>query len=472
MRTPQKNPHSKQEVTFEGACALVETALQGTVRQEIVAAGSRSENLGKALLRLRESMRINVWKAGAHHISLDSIITQYDSRTRRDGFHVLHDWDGKADRVNDDTIPVDVLNYLIDKRGAEPFDRTALAILVDYYFLHVLSLLSLRVWDEGQPDRNLDRLNQLLGSLQGRNGSGQPFVDNAETLILIATSHFELDERGFGKLLEKVRTFNRPHRTNIALGHAASMGCHLRFGFEATCGRDTVALRDDNAADYPWLCFALATLMSEYARTCETGERGAPPSLKLGRTAEALAEAGEPGVEARLKGSPSNNAGTQGVEREAIVEGMLNGLTPDARAFVGDHPPASLSACEVERSGFATLFHQHRPALLEDFERHRPSDQMYSPISFSFNFSHNILKGTIVDALMWGEAWDLTFNDLLRGSPAGDAKSQLKATLANTLMGYARTSPDRIRGRLMPVITYDPLAGRQAFGLAMRKIRE
>ena len=53
-----------------------------------------------------------------------------------------------------------------------------------------------------------------------------------------------------------------------------------------------------------------------------------------------------------------------------------------------------------------------------------------------------------------------------------DRFAQLKATLANTLMGYARTSPDRIRGRLMPVITYDPLAGRQAFGLAMRKIRE
>jgi len=61
---------------------------------------------------------------------------------------------------------------------------------------------------------------------------------------------------------------------------------------------------------------------------------------------------------------------------------------------------------------------------------------------------------------------------LLRGSPAGDAKSQLKATLANTLMGYARTSPDRIRGRLMPVIIYDPMAGRQAFGVAMRKLRE
>ena len=61
MRTRQKNRvASTEKVTFEGACALIETALRGTVRQEIVAAVSRSENLGRALLRLRESMRTNV----------------------------------------------------------------------------------------------------------------------------------------------------------------------------------------------------------------------------------------------------------------------------------------------------------------------------------------------------------------------------------------------------------------------------
>ena len=39
-------------------------------------------------------------------------------------------------------------------------------------------------------------------------------------------------------------------------------------------------------------------------------------------------------------------------------------------------------------------------------------------------------------------------------------------------MGYARANPDRIRGRLMPVIVYDPSTGRQAFSVTMRKIRE
>jgi hypothetical protein len=39
-------------------------------------------------------------------------------------------------------------------------------------------------------------------------------------------------------------------------------------------------------------------------------------------------------------------------------------------------------------------------------------------------------------------------------------------------MGYARSSPDRIGGRLMPVIVYDPRAGRRAFAVAMRKLKE
>jgi len=39
-------------------------------------------------------------------------------------------------------------------------------------------------------------------------------------------------------------------------------------------------------------------------------------------------------------------------------------------------------------------------------------------------------------------------------------------------MGYARANPHRIRGRLMPVIVYDPQAGRQAFSVALRKLNE
>ncbi len=303
---------------FTDACEVIERALDGSWRRGVVAEAARARDLRTALVRLRDSMRSNVWKAGGTEINLGRTVRIYDGLTRRDGFHVMHDWDGIADRVNEDTIPVDVLNYLIDQRGDGDASDVALAVLLDYYFMHVLALLSLRVWDEGDADANLDRLSRLLTLLQGSGGSGQRFAADAETLLLLGTSHYEIDERGYDKLLERVRTLNQAHKTSVALGHAASMGSHLRFGFEATYARDTVIMRDDNVTDYPWLCFSLATLMREYAR---------------------------------LRAADENVAG-----RDAIAEALVNGLSPDARAFVRSAPPASPAPFEAERLEFAELF--------------------------------------------------------------------------------------------------------------------
>ena len=56
--------------------------------------------------------------------------------------------------------------------------------------------------------------------------------------------------------------------------------------------------------------------------------------------------------------------------------------------------------------------------------------------------------------------------------PQDGPESAGKTRLATTLMSYARLNPDRIRGRLMPVIVYDPDAGRQAFGTTIRRLRD
>ncbi len=254
----------------------------------------------------------------------------------------------------------------------------------------------------------------------------------AQRMILIATSHFEVVEVGYEKLLERVRSLNQAHQTAIALTHAASIGCHLRFGFEATYGRDTLVMRDDNVADYPWLCFALDVSLREFARLRDAGHRGD--------------------------------------EYRAVVEKILNGLSSDARAFVGE-APAALSGNEQPRAAIRELFTRHQAELIEAFDRLRPSDETYSPLSFFFNFSHNILKGTVVDALLRGRRWDVSFNDLLDGS-GGAETGTARLALATTLMDYARRNPDRIRGRLMPVIVYDPQAGREFFTATLRKLRE
>jgi hypothetical protein len=189
-------------------------------------------------------------------------------------------------------------------------------------------------------------------------------------------------------------------------------------------------MRRDNEPDYPWLCFALSTLMNAYSRMREEG--------------------------------------TEGVERDRIVEGLLNGLTPDARAFVGT-PPASLTAYEEERREFSRLFRHHQQALLAEFELQRPSEGDYSPISFFFNFSHNLVKGMVVDALFRGTPWNLTLNDLLTGFPRGDTLGESRKKLAETLMAYARSSPDTIRGRPVPAVVYDPRAGWRAFADAVQR---
>jgi len=429
----KRNSAAKNDVTFDGTCLLLGEALGGTARHEILADVSKSTNAAKSLTRLRACMRSHSFKWSGGRLDLDKAIRIFDSRTQADGFHVLHDWDGQAEVFNKEIIPVEVVSYFMGTPGGAHTGTTPLAILLDYYFMYVLSLLALRVWDEGNSDQNLDRLDGLLQDLQGPNGSGQKFAGSAETLIIIATSHFEYEHTAYDDLLEKVRTLSPTQKIRLALVHAGILGSHLRFGLEASYGKDIGAMRDDNVADYPWLCFAVATLTKAYSRLHE--------------------------------------AGTHGVERERVVEGILNGLSADARAFVGK-PPASLSPYESERSECASLLGKYRQDLFEEFKRQRPSPQNYSPISFFFNFPHNLVKGMVVDALARGNPWDLTLDDLLTSVPRDEMKGEARTTLARTLMGYARSSPDTIRGRPVPAVVYDPRAGLRDFAKTISTLKE
>ena len=389
-------------MTFASAVRALDAAL--AVRPALVASARRPGDGRRSLQRLRDWLRTNLRTADPPQRDLDALVGDADRRTRADGFHVLHDWDGKAGRFNPDTIPLDVATWLVGQDPEPP--AVAAAILLDYYFVCVLALLSLRVWDEGDPDANLESLDGLLTRLHGQGSSGHRFASRAETLLLIATAHYEPEERGYHTLLEKVTSLNQRHRTRIALDHAVSMGCHLRFGFEATYVKDVGRMRDDNAADYPWLRFSVSTLMDDYARAPES------------RTAEAI----------------------------------LNALSPDPGAFV-----AALG--------------EQKAALLDAFGPFRPDDRAYSPLSFFFNFSHNVVKGTLVDALLGGRPWTVGFDDLLTAA-SGSTSPDAKVELAETLMGHARRSPDRIGGRRIPAIVYDPQAGRRAYAATIRRVRE
>jgi hypothetical protein len=156
----------KPQVTFSSACEILETILGGGARAGILA--------GQRLSTLRDAIQSHSFSG----VSFERIVRRLDARTRDDGFHVLHDWDGKADKFNEETIPAEVARYAAERCGADASANIP-AILLDYYFLYLLALLALRAWDEGDASENLDRVNRLLGDLQGRSGSGHRFVDDA-----------------------------------------------------------------------------------------------------------------------------------------------------------------------------------------------------------------------------------------------------------------------------------------------------
>ena len=407
--------------SFASLSSTLEQILEGTIRQDIVADAAAAPDLRQALLRLRESMRSHGWSVGARSFDSARAVEKLDRKTRQIGFHVLHDWDGIADRVNEDTIPVDVLNYLADRRGEEAADPARLAMLLDYHFMHLLGLLSVRVWDEGDADDNLDRVDALLQLLQGPHGSGQLFAADAETLLLLATSHYEMYERGYAVLLEQVRTLNERHRTRVALGHAVSMGCHLRFGFEATYGRDTINMRDDNVADYPWLLFALATLMEQYVQRRQAG------SARRQTGSAGLQRRGTQSAKSRLSrpwptGCPAMRGRLSANLRRRWRRSSRSAL-PSATRFTRTRRSCSLSSSAIA-----------------------PRRHAYSPLNFFFNFSHNVVKGTVIDALLNQQPWRVTFNDLLTsGSPDADtdAEKQLLARHADGLR--PRQSPNHPR---------------------------
>ena len=421
------SPPNRKPSAFHEAIASLEALLAGSARRQIVAEVSKSKTFDRSLRYLRDGMRVHRFEAQGQTLFAGDWVRHFDHVTRGEGLHVLHDWDGKADRFCDETIPVEAANFL--ERVADPADhaarRSGLFVLLDYACLHLLALVALRAWDEGDPNENLDSVDGLLAHLQGEEGSGQKFARDAATLILIATSHFEPDVTAYERLLAKVRRLNPRHRLNLAITHGAILGSHLRFGLEVTCAGDVAALRDDNVPDYPWLCEALGTLLEAYA---------------------------DVDVE----------DGAQGHAKSRITEALLIALAPDPQAFLGPRPPTSLSTYADRRDTTRSLFTTHRGALLRDFAVHRPG-LAYSPLSFTFNFPHNLVKGIVVDAVLRGFPWTLGLDDLLTALPRTPELEVERVALTTRLMRYALASPDVIRGRPHPAIVYDPAAGARSF---------
>jgi hypothetical protein len=431
--TPSRPREAKAKLSYQGACDVVEGALESGARAAILDAAGASGSFAEALRRLRTAMRTHTLETPSGRLLLEGAVRWLDARTQAEGFHVLHEWDGK--RFVDETIPVMMVDYYARANKTVRPDRRSLAILLDYYLLYVLALLVMRIWDEGDPNANLDRVTRMLTTLQGAEGSGLQLVEDAATLFWIAISHYEPDDFAYHRLLDRVRTLDEAHQTRISLVGAAVLGDHLRWGFPVYYERDLGLMRADNVSDYPWLFYSVYTLMHAYARMHEAGA----------------------GEEAR----------------DVVVEAMLNGLTPDTRAFT-ESPPSTLASFGEEHAELRALFARYKTEMLRDFERHRPVQGTYSPLAFNFNFPHNALIPMVTLALVQGvdPRLNMPLDGLLTRAGEGEEGVRAPETLARILMAYAGYSPEKRGGRRTLMIIYDPNSALSSFNRTMSVLKE
>jgi len=399
------------------ACSQLESLLENDARAETLEELSREADAGAALARLRTAMRSHRLPMRGAPASLGRVVQSLDNRTRKEGFHVLESWDYRAHRFARDIVPVLMLDRCVAS-GSHRRLEAALSILLDQYFLSVLGLIAVRAWDDGDPDAILGRVTALLTRVDGSNGGRHGFVDDAETLLLVAVSHYHPQDVAYDVLLERVQVLSDHRRLRLALVCAPILGSHFRWGLRFMYRRDVGLLRDDNVVDYPWLLYSMRTLLDAYSRT----------------------------------GSAD--------DRQTIVEGLLSGLSVDPWAFTGTTPPC-LHAHRADHEAVRAALAGCRETLVQEFERHRPAPGEYTPLGFEVNFLCNALAA-MVDTALDDSAPHPSLNALL-GRPASGAGGDALEPYARTLTNYAREHGGSGDAAL---IVYDPRDAHHGISMA------
>lgn len=407
----------------------LEGLLVGPKRATIVDGISAKGDLGDWLRRLRSSMSEHRFVAGERRVDLSQTVRRLDVRTRRDGFRVLHSWDHTTHEFSDDVVPVLMIDFFQRAGPEDPDPRVTLEILLDYYFLHLLALSAMRVWDADDPDAAMDRLTGLVEALQGQDGSGHRFVADAETLLIYALSQFHPEEQAYDRIIARVDGLAGERRVGFARVSAAVLSAHLRWGFWLMYGRDVVRMREDNVGDYPWLLWATLTLLRAWVESDrETDGSG-----------------------------------------DDLVESLLQALAADPWAFTGSIPEA-FSGYREWYDEARKILTDNAEALLEELEAHRPTKTSYAPLALHFNFPHNALVAIVTLALLESRPQRLPLNALftreLDDPPGGESQE----SLARALMAFSGARTDRLGRRGAMLVAYDPLSAMRSFSMATKAL--
>jgi hypothetical protein len=247
-------------LNFSDACIALEELLRA--RPGIVE-GILARKGDDPFKRLGTAMRSHTFQTGDGTLSAQKLVADYDERSQREGLHLLHAWDFQAHVFSRDPAPALLVEHCARlQRKADP--RVAVGVLLDVYMYALLALLAARAWDEGDAGSNLDRVTLLI-HLARQEGSGLAYVDDAETLLFLAASYFHPEECSYDTLLGRVKELPLRQQLRMAASSGAMLSAHLRWGFRYMYDRDIKRMRDDNAADYPWVRFAVEALASDAA---------------------------------------------------------------------------------------------------------------------------------------------------------------------------------------------------------------
>ncbi|NNF11639.1 MAG: hypothetical protein HKN72_00335 [Gemmatimonadetes bacterium] len=408
-------------------------ALNGRSRGEVLDGMRARGDFVDWMGRLRGSMSEHRFVAGAERFDVAHLVRRLDVRTRKDGFRVLHSWNHRTHEFTEDMVPVLMVDFFLRAGPKDPDPAVVLSILLDYYFLHLLALCAMRAWDAGDPDLALARVQSLLEALQGEDGSGHQFVDDAETLLIYALSQFHPEEQAYDRIITRVAELGSTRRLAFARVSASVLSAHLRWGFWLMYGRDVVRMRADNVGDYPWLLDVVVTLLRGW-------------------------------VEAEEAGAPQE-------DRDHIAESLLQGLAADPWAFTGSRPPAFAAHSEA-CDEVSALLEAHAPSLLEAFERHKPTKTEYAPLAFHFNFPHNALVAVLTLALLEGRPQPLPLNVLFTREMEGLPEGETQEGLARTLMAFSKGRPDRLGNRGEVLVAYDPLSAMRSYSMTTKALRK
>lgn len=420
--------NQRTAITYASACDQLEHALGDGTRARILDALTAHDAFGECASALRNAMRTHTFPTGAEPLRLQHIVHSFDSRAQRTGLHVLQSWDYVAHRFAPDITPVLMLDRFARDDMAVERQRSTLSVLLDHYFVSVLGLIVVRAWDEGDTNDNLDRATSLLRILHGHDSGNCRFVDDAETLLLLAVSHYHPEEHVYEQIARRFDALTGVRRRRMAEACAAVLGGHLRWGLRHMYRRDVARMHADNVVDYPFVVYGVLNLLRDF--------------------------------------EAERSAGIGGLAHARTVEALLNGLSADP-TFATNRTPHWLRSHREEHEEMRERLLDNREALMAELAAHQPSARSYSPLGFDANFLCNTVVAMIGTALADAEPHP-SLNTLFTRLSPDDVGGAAAERQARALMDYAMSN--RIASGA-PLVVYDPYEAAHAFNMTNAALR-